>query len=392
MMRKIVQIGLIAGLVLGMAAGSLAADKKKIVVGDFFTKGGGEQSCRGWPSNYGETAAASMRSRLAETGAFTVVSRDQMKKILKEHEMAMTGLSDPTNAKMLGQFLQADLVMGGDFLCHPTSFEFNVNLVSVETAEIVWSKVYEMKDVEKMSRVLKDMSKLMADYAKTGSMGKSAGKSEDLAMLDSKALHDASRAIIGIIQNSVPKVTARIEDVNAYAEEGGGLKVKLSSGGNNVWPGFKLQVKRGDEEVGWLFLKKKGTGTVEAGTDGEISSFEQGDKATSEDFKPKVAIGFIEDEDESNDKMIDMFKEGLLKEMSEADRLQPAEESDVGKIIDKMGQKTSKKDLEKLFKKGVDLLITGRFSGANGNRRIDFEALGTYDGKRVVKINYDSRL
>jgi hypothetical protein len=90
--------------------------------------------------------------------------------------------------------------------------------------------------------------------------------------------------------------------------------------------------------------------------------------------------------------MVDLFREGLLKEMSEADRLEPADDRSVEKLIQKMGKKSGKKDLEKLFKKGVDLLVTGRFSGEAGNRRIDFEVLSTYDGKRVTKIKYDSRL
>ncbi|MFC1655092.1 hypothetical protein ACFL2F_04730, partial [Myxococcota bacterium] len=99
-----------------------------------------------------------------------------------------------------------------------------------------------------------------------------------------------------------------------------------------------------------------------------------------------------EDEDEENEKMVDMFRDGLLKEMSEADRIEPVDDGKVEKIITRMGSKTKKKSLEKLFKKGVDLLITGRFSGEAGNRRIDFEVLSTFDGKRVTKIKYDSRL
>jgi curli biogenesis system outer membrane secretion channel CsgG len=386
-MRSKIGLGFLAlVLTLGFSTGALSAEKKKIVVGDPKTKWASSSACRGFAPSYADTIARSLRSRIVQTGAFRVVSREQLKKVLREHEMAMTGLSDPSTAKILGQFLQADLIMATEVLCQPNSVEFVVNLVDVETAEIVWSKDYEMKNLKKVSRALKDIAKLLKKYAKTGAIGETAGKSESMMMIDSKALHDASEAIISILERSIPRARVTVEDVNVYAEK---VKVRLSG---NAWPGTRFKVMRDDEEIGWLYLKKKGHGSVEAGTKNEMSSFEQGDVGSTEDFRPKVAVGFIEDEDEGNDKMVEMFKEGLLKEMSEADRIEPVDDGKVDKIINRMGSKVKKKSLAKLFDKGVDLLITGRFSGENGNRRIDFEALSTFDGKRVTKIKYDSRL
>ena len=385
MMRKIGLSVLVIVLTIGLAAVVQAGEKKKIVVGDPKTKWASSSACRGYEPTYADTIARSLRSKIVQTGLYRVVSREQLKKVLREHEMSMTGLSDPTNAKMLGGFLQADLVMATEVLCHPNHVEFIVSMVDVETAEMVFSKAYEMRNLKKTSKAMKDIIKIMKKYAKTGEIG-DAGKSEAMMMIDSKALHDASETIIAVIERSVPHVSAKVKDVNVYAET---IKVRVRGRG---WAGMKLKVMRDDEEIGWLYLKKKGSGELEAGTTGEMSSFEEGDVGTSEDFRPKVAVGYIEDEDEENEKMVDMFREGLLKEMSEADRLEPADDSKVEKIIDRMGSKTKKKSLEKLFKKGVDLLITGRFSGEAGNRRIDFEVLSTFDGKRVTKIKYDSRL
>jgi len=385
MMRKIGLSVLVIVLTLGFAAVVQAGEKKKIVVGDPKTKWARSSACRGYEPTYADTISRSLRTRLVQTGAFRVVSREQLKKVLREHEMSMTGLSDPTTAKMLGGFLQADLVMATEVLCHPNHVEFTVSLIDVETAEIVFSKAYEMRNLKKTRRALKDIAKIMKKYAKTGEIG-DAGKTEAMMLINSKALHDASETIIEVLERSVPNVRATVKDVNVYAET---IKVRVRGRG---WAGMKLKVVRDDEEIGWLYLKKKGSGELEAGTTGEMSAFEEGDVGTSEEFNPKVAVGYIEDEDEDNEKMVDMFREGLLKEMSEADRIEPADDRKVEKIIDRMGNKTKKKYLEKLFKKGVDLLITGRFSGEAGNRRIDFEVLSTFDGKRVTKIKYDSRL
>ena len=105
-----------------------------------------------------------------------------------------------------------------------------------------------------------------------------------------------------------------------------------------------------------------------------------------------MAVGFIEDEDEANDKMVEMFTEGLQKELKQADRIELADDSDTEKALQKMGKNVDKKSLEKLFQKGLDLVITGRFSGGQGNRRIDFEVISAFDGKRVTKIKFDSKL
>ena len=148
---------------------------------------------------------------------------------------------------------------------------------------------------------------------------------------------------------------------------------------------------RDDEDIGWLYIKKSKSkrGEFEAGTDGEISAFEEGDQVTSEEFEPKVALGYIEDEDMDNEKLVDMFKERLLEVFEELDGVEPASGSKIDKILDRMGKKKSKKYLAKLRKRGVDLLIVGRLSGENGRRRLDFEVLSTLDGKRVIKIKRD---
>jgi curli biogenesis system outer membrane secretion channel CsgG len=387
-MRRFLALCLLAGFVL--AAGTVSAqDKKTIVVGDPKTQWAGGKACAGYAPDYANTIASSLRSRIIETGAFKVVSREQMQKILREHEMPMTGLSDPSKAKILGQFLQADLIMATEVLCHPTSVEFIVQLVDVETAEIIYSKTYEMQDLQKVSRALKDLADLLKKYAKTGAIGESAGKTEKMMMIDSKALHDASSVIIKVISMSVPHARVKVSEVNAYDEEGG-LKVKMMGG--KGWAGLKFLVKRGGEEIGWLYLKESGSGELKAGATGEISSFEEGDVGSSEEFKPRVAVGFIEDEDEDDQGMIELFRKGLLEELDKAESVEAADDGSVAKLLERMGSKPQKKDLARLFEKGVDLVITGRFSGPRGSRRIDFDVLSTFDGKRVTQVKYDSKL
>jgi TolB-like protein len=369
---------------LGLTAFAQTHDEKKtIAVGQPKTRWNRSSACRGYAPSYADTIADSLRSRLVETGAYNVVSRDQMEKLLKEHEMSMQGLMDPNQAKALGQFLQADYLMGVKLLCHPKHVEMNVNLVDVETTQIVWAKTYEMRNLTKVRRAMNDMAKLMKKFARDGSMGVSTGP---FNLVDSKAFHDATKYIVERIRHTIPQASGTIEEVNVYGEE---LKVKIRHSGYKPWAGLKLKVTRNEEELGWVFLKKKGRGILEAGTWDDMSSFEEGDRLSSEDFEPNVAIGYIEDVDEGQDELVDAFRQRMLEIMEQADGIEAADGRKINRVLQRMGKRVRKKDLAKLHKAGVDLLVVGRFLGENQNRRLDFEVLSTFDGKEVIAIKRD---
>ncbi|MBN2493519.1 MAG: hypothetical protein JXR96_02915 [Deltaproteobacteria bacterium] len=385
MIRKATLFSLIGALVL-LAPFASADEKKVIAVGE--VKAIGCSSSHYYSQQAADAIAANLRTRIAETRAFKVVSRSQMRKILREHKMEMVGLVESENIKELGKFLQADFIMGIEITC-TDRVAFNVNLWDVETAESAWAKAYEMRSFKKTSVAIKDIAKMLKDYGKSGKWPSSGhGKTEVLAMLDSKAFHDSAEYIIAEIRRSIPRVSGTIADVNAY-DEANPVKLKLGYGAKDAWPGLKLKVTRDDQELGWVYLNDKGGREVKASTHDEVSAFEQGDKVSSEDFEPKIAIGTIEDEVEDNQDLIDLFRERMLKEFAEADGVEPAEGAKIDKILSRMGKSTKKKDLAKLHAAGVDLLIVGRFSGDSGQRRLDFEVLNTVNGRRVIKVKRD---
>ena len=86
---------LFAMFLLMLQASAMGAEKKKIAIGDPKTQWAASGACQGHAPTYADTIANSLRSRIVESGAFRVMNREQMAKILKEHEMGMTGLSDP---------------------------------------------------------------------------------------------------------------------------------------------------------------------------------------------------------------------------------------------------------------------------------------------------------
>ena len=362
-------------------------EKPVIAVGTSKTKWSTSGACRGYASTYADTLMDSLRSRISQSGAARIVSRAQMAKLLKEHEMGMVGLTDPNRSKQLGKLLQADYLAAIDFICQPDALEINLNFWDTETGESVFTTVKQLSKLRKYRRALKDITKEIKDFIKSGKKPKAPDEGCGFLIVDSRAFHDASEYIVAQIRSTIPKATGTIEEINTYDES---IKVNISHSGYTPWAGLKLKVSRaGEEELGWVYLTKKGHGKIVAGTNDDMSRFEEGDKISSEEFEPKVAIGYIEDVDEDMTCMADKFRERMYTIMQQSDGIEPANDSEIDKIIQRMGPKRSKKDLAKLHKAGVDLLIIGRFLGENGSRRLDFEVISTYDGKRVIDIKRD---
>lgn len=368
-------------VIFGLSFNALADEKKVIAVGEPSSLG----RCKYYDANLAEAMMVSLRNYINQTGAFKVVSNRQMKAILNEHKLSMVGLVDPEKAKSLGDWLQADYLLSVDFICLPEHIELAVNLTDIEKRENVFTKQYPM-DLRKTRRTLKDLTKLLKRFAKTGETGGDAGDSEIFQLVDSKAFQDATEYIVKRIIYTIPKAYGTIEEVNVYGDE---LKVNIRYSGFKPWAGLKFKVEHDGEEVGWLFLKKSGRGKLQAGTTGDMSAFEEGDKISSEDFEPVVAIGYIEDVDEGEDRMVDMFKDRMQEIFEQSDGVKPAEGRKIDRILNRMGKRTRKKDLAKLHKAGVDLLLVGRFLGPNKNRRLDFDVISTYNGKRVIEIKRD---
>jgi TolB-like protein len=380
-MKRAIGLAALAGLLLSSTALAQQPEKKRLAVGEPRTDWAQSNSCRGWAPNFGSTVAAALSAKVGETGAFRMLSRSQIATILKEHSMSMNGMADPNTAKAVGRFLQADYLMGLEFLCMPDFLQINVKLVDTETAEEVWQKAYEMRDQNKLQVMTKDVAKMMKEFARTGAAPGAAGTGELFQRINAKRFHASCEGLATALKRSVPRVTGKIEEVNVYGET---IKVKIAYA-TDTYPGLKLKVKRGDEELGTVFLKKKGKGSVEAGTTDDMSAFEEGDQVTTEGWEPSIAIGAIEDEEMTDSDFSEKFAERLVEILGQIDGLKIADDAATKKILQRMGPKADKNSLAKLQKAGVDFLLVGRFYGAGGQRRLDFDVLNTFDGKRVLE-------
>lgn len=56
-----------------------------------------------------------MMSELSKSNRIVIVERDKIKKILREHELSMTGITDSSKLGNVGQLISADYIVHGDF-------------------------------------------------------------------------------------------------------------------------------------------------------------------------------------------------------------------------------------------------------------------------------------
>jgi TolB-like protein len=74
---------------------------------------------------------------LAGTGKLAVVEREELQKLLKEQELALSGLFDEQGAVKIGKMLSASRIVMGSFIVMQGTLRVDAKLVDVETARVL---------------------------------------------------------------------------------------------------------------------------------------------------------------------------------------------------------------------------------------------------------------
>lgn len=88
--------------------------------------------------DYLQDAVAKMLvTDLKQTNKLTVVTRDNLDKILSENKLSRSELSDPKKAQKLGKILGADLIVAGSIISSGGELRFDSHVLDVSTGEVV---------------------------------------------------------------------------------------------------------------------------------------------------------------------------------------------------------------------------------------------------------------
>jgi len=76
-------------------------------------------------------------SDLAASGAFSIIERAELEKILREQELALSGLVDEQSAPQIGKLLGAKVLVVGSYIFKGTDLRFDAKALDVETGTVV---------------------------------------------------------------------------------------------------------------------------------------------------------------------------------------------------------------------------------------------------------------
>ncbi len=120
-------------------------DRKKATVLDFM-------DLQGNTSELGRFIAEQFSVSLVMNRAgFSLMDRANLKTILAEHKLTISGLVEPENAKKLGQFSGVDAIILGNITALKDEFVVTVKVIATDTAEILGAakaRIPKSKDLE----------------------------------------------------------------------------------------------------------------------------------------------------------------------------------------------------------------------------------------------------
>jgi len=376
MVRLLVAALVLGTIISGYAITAKAGDKKVVAVLPFESH---------HYSSWGRNAADYLETLLVEKGKFRVVDRKHLSRVIKEHELGQMGLTEMS--KELGRFIEADYLLGGSISALGDSYSLNAKMIDMETAEIVVAKSTTFKNLSKLRKACQFVAKALAQRVYGTGSGNS--KAELFSMSDSRQFYDAASYLVGQMETMTSNVSGSIDEVM-------GKKVMVQLEKKiNFRPGIKVQVEsdgfEGTDTIGTLYITRmRPNGRSEATFQEEPMGLTMGQRFSSANFKNVVAVGPFEDAEEENDEFVKQFKKTLADAMGSASVISPADGMDTlaGSITP--GNRKSK--LKALFNQGVDLLVTGRFIGAAGHRRLDMTVYNCFDGKKLKTIKLETKL
>ena len=103
--------------------------KSKIAVIEF-------SNLRGTVTEFGKYLAEELITRLYLTKKFEVIERQMLNKVLREHQLNLSGLIDVSSAQELGRILGVDAIASGSVTDLGNTVKVNARLISTETGKI----------------------------------------------------------------------------------------------------------------------------------------------------------------------------------------------------------------------------------------------------------------
>jgi TolB-like protein len=349
------------------------------------------------PTRYnlmGRNAQATFVTQLVKTRKVRVVQASMVRRMLRRYGLHWTGTVSPRILRAARKWLKADYMLVGKLRFGGDAYILSLHVMNVRTLETTMAEDVDFRNARKMRIAVRVGAKKIAG-AITGT-GSGGGGSADLFLnVNPRAFYDTSDACIASMARTVRRFNFTGK-VDSSDEEKKSIRVKGYAG--HLRKGVPLDVfsTSGIDEptkVAVVYVWRKVAGGFEAryrmATDDGI---ELGARVTNTKHRWTVAVGKIDDQVEDNEKLVKRFRAALLQKMSEGTRFQQIEGGSTDWLAKLSNRRTRFMAFRRLFKRGIDLVLEGKFYGSAGSRRAHFKIYSTLTGKVLGEPKFETRL
>jgi TolB-like protein len=117
--------------------------------------------------DYARGVTELLSTMLSRTGAFRMIERGQIDRVLEEQAFQTTGLVDTSTAVQIGRLLGADYVGVGSITNFGNTYTVSTRFVNVQTAEIALADTTTAEGEGKIPEICNDLARKMADKVST---------------------------------------------------------------------------------------------------------------------------------------------------------------------------------------------------------------------------------
>lgn len=390
-MKRLLVLAILGGMFLG---GDARADvmprrtgKKVVAVLPF-------SAPHRW-SLMGRNAQATFVTQLVKTRKLRVVQATMVRRMLRRRGLHWTGTVDVRLLKAAKRWLKADYLMVGKLRWTGDGYTLSVHVADVNSLETTHAEDVDFKDSRRMRTAVRIMARKIAGVVSgTGSGG--SGKAGMFLKVNARAFYDTSNACIRAMKwylkrfNFSGRVQASDEDSKTITVKGYGARRLKKGVPIDVFDTASIDGKK--KIVTGYVTRVRGNLADTKYRMGPEDGVPLSGVANNTNHQWVVAVGKIDDEAEDNKELVKRFRNALLEKMSEHNDFQQIE----GSITDYLAKKSNRRRrffaYRKLFSRGVELVLEGKFYGRRGKRRAHFKFYSTLTGKLFGELKFETSL
>lgn len=349
------------------------------------------------PSRYsymGRNAQSTFITQLVKTRQLKVVQATMVARMLRRRGLHWTGVISPQILKAAGRWLKADYMLVGKIRYTGGAYTLSVHVADVNTLQTTHAEDVDFRNTRKMRVAVRIMARKIAGVVSgKGSKGSKAGL---FLNVNPRAFYDTSAACIRAMKwvlnryNFSGKLASSDESKKTIKVSGYRVRRLKAGVPLDVYDTTSIDGKK--KVVTAYVTKIQGGKAVAKYRMGPTDGVPLDGVVSNKGHKWVVAVGKVVDEAEDNKALVKKFRSALLEKMSEGNLFQQVE----GSVTDYLAKLSNRKRrffaYRKLFRKGVELVLEGKFYGSSGRRRAHFKFYSTLTGKVFGELKFETKL